>query len=400
MNTIEKTDRYHFPTYKRFKVSFVKGEGVYLFDEEGKRYVDFLAGIAVCCLGHSHPRIKEAIADQAGKLMHISNLFYNPVQADLVEKLSLISFKGRVFLCNSGAEANEGAIKLARKYHSERGSQRWKILTFEKSFHGRTLATISATGQEKVKKGFYPMVDGFIHVPFGDLDAVEWVLEKDGAIAAILVEPLQGEGGINVPPHGFLEGLRELSNRFGVLLMLDEVQTGMGRTGKFFAYQHFGVEPDVMTLAKGLGGGFPIGAVLAKDQVAEVMGPGSHASTFGGNPLACRVALEVIKIIEEEDLLGRVKEMGDYTLGAFSKLRENYPKDILDVRGKGLLVGVEFSFDAGELVEYLLSSRMVTNAIGNVLRLTPPFYIEKDHIDILVEEVEGFLKERRFGKAP
>ncbi len=396
MNTYEITDRYFFKTYKRYPVSFVSGEGVYLYDEEGKKYIDFLGGIAVCCLGHGNKRLAEAICDQASKLMHISNLFYNPVQAELVKKLSEISFGGRVFLCNSGAEANEGAIKLARKFFSEKGESKWRIVTFEKSFHGRTLATISATGQEKVKKGFYPMVEGFIHIPYDDLKALEWILEKDKEIAGIMVEPIQGEGGVNVPSASFLQGLRDLADRYGVLLIFDEIQTGIGRTGKFFAYQHFNIEPDIMTLAKGLGGGFPIGALIAKEEVALSMDYGSHASTFGGNPLACRASLEVLKIIEEEGLLERVSRMGEYIKGKFNELRDLFPNYIKDVRGLGLLIGIEFSFDADMLTRYLLENCIVTNAIGKTLRLAPPFYIEEDHVDTLCFEVKRFIKERRF----
>ncbi len=393
MDTFELLDTYGFRTYARLPVSFVRGEGVYLFDESGKRYIDFLAGIAVCCLGHGNKRLRDAICDQAGKLIHISNLFHEPLQAELAKRISELSFGGRVFFCNSGAEANEGALKLARLYFQERGLSKWKVITFEGSFHGRTFTTISATGQEKVKKGFQPLLDWFIHLPFGDLSPVEWAVENDDKIGAIMVEPIQGEGGIRVPPEGFLEGLREIADRYGLLLIFDEVQTGIGRTGRFFAYQHFNVVPDIMTLAKGIAGGVPMGAVVAKEEVALSMGPGSHASTFGGNLLSCRASLEVLKTIEEENLLERVSRVGSYILQRFSELKSRYMARVLDVRGLGLLVGVEFSFNVSYLIKYLLEKGIVVGSSGNgnVMRITPPFYIEEDHVDVLVGEVERFL---------
>ncbi len=397
MNTFELFERYSFKTYSRFPVSFVRGEGVWLYDESGRRYLDLLAGIAVCCLGHSHRRLYEAICDQAKKLVHVSNLFYEPLQGELARKLSEISFGGRVFFCNSGAEANEGALKLSRYFFWKRGLSKWKVITFEGSFHGRTFATLSATGQEKVKKGFHPVMDSFVHLPFGELDPVRWAVEGDEHIGAIMVEPVQGEGGVRVPPEGFLKGLREIADSYNILLIFDEVQTGMGRSGKFFCYQVFGVEPDIMTLAKGLGGGVPIGAIVAKENIALSMDPGSHASTFGGNPLACRASLEVIKVIEEEGLLDRVRKVGSYALKKLSEIKSAFSGEVRDVRGVGLLIGVEFSFDTFKIVRDLLERGIVVGCSGNVLRIAPPFYVEEEHIDALCDELSFLLRNRRYG---
>jgi len=298
-------------TYKRFPLVLTRGSGSTLWDENGKRYTDFVAGIAVCNLGHAHPKIVKALAAQADTLWHVSNLFYTVPQKDLAAWLTAHSFADRVFFCNSGAEANEAAIKLARKYYKENGQgQRYRIISMDQSFHGRTMATLSATGQDKVKQGFDPLLDGFDFAPFDDLAAIRARIGP--ASCAVLIEPIQGEGGVRCPAPGFLKQLRALCDENGLLLIFDEIQTGMGRTGKLFAYEHFGVAPDIMTLAKALANGLPMGAMLAREQVAAAFGPGAHASTFGGTPIVSAAALEVCRVMEAEGIFDHCRRVSDY----------------------------------------------------------------------------------------
>ncbi len=385
--------KYMMPTYAPPEVAFVRGEGATLVDADGKEYLDFVAGIAVCGVGHSHPRLAKAICEQARQIMHTSNLYFIEPQARLAEKLAEISFGERSFLCNSGAEANEAAIKLARKWALQNLTPKQRtIITAEKSFHGRTLTTITATGQEKYQKSFVPLPPGFRYVPFGNIEAMEGAV--DDTVCAVMLEPIQGEGGINVPDERYLAGVRRLCDERGLLLILDEVQTGVGRTGKWFAYEHFGIEPDIMTLAKSLGGGFPVGACVAKGDAATVFEPGDHASTFGGNHLACAAALETLAIIEDEDLVAHAAEMGGWLIERFSALAAEI-KAIDHVRGRGLLLGVQLAAPvAHDLASTCFERGLVLNAIGtDVLRLAPPLMIDEEQCEQAVETIVEGLRE-------
>lgn len=389
---MEKDARYVMPTYGRLPIAFVRGEGVYLWDTQGRRYLDFLGGIAVAGLGHAHPRLVRAIAEQAAKLLHTSNLYYIPPQAELAQRLVERSCFDKVFFCNSGAEANEAAIKNARRYGKMRWGEeggRYEILTARNSFHGRTLATLTATGQEKVHKGFEPLVEGFRYFEFNNLESVRAALSP--RTCAILVEPIQGESGVHVATEEFLQGLRHLCHEEGLLLIVDEVQTGMGRTGKWFAYQHYGIEPDAMTLAKSLGGGVPIGAFLAKKETIALT-PSSHASTFGGNFLACAAGCAVIDAMEEEGLVENAARMGE----AFQEgLRELQRKHgcIREVRGKGLMVAAELN--NGKAVEVQNRCReagLILNAIGeNILRFLPPLVVREEHLQEALSILDSVL---------
>jgi acetylornithine/N-succinyldiaminopimelate aminotransferase len=380
-------------TYKRLPVTFVRGEGVWLWDNEGRRYLDAVAGIAVCGLGHAHPAIRKALCEQAGTLVHTSNLYRIGVQESLGAALATLAGMDRVFFCNSGAEANEAAIKLARLYGHRRGIDQPAILVMEASFHGRTLATLSATGNRKVQAGFEPLVQGFVRVPYDDLDAIETAAEHRPNLVAILIEPIQGEGGINIPAPNYLNRLRELCDCHGWLLMLDEIQTGIGRTGKLFAHQHNGILPDVMTLAKGLGNGMPIGACLARGAAAEVLGPGSHGSTFGGNPLACRAAQAVLETLHDEDLVAHAAGMGQSLL---SSLRQGLAEvsGVWEVRGLGLMIGIELDRPCGELVTRALEAGLLINVTADrVVRLLPPLILEQTEADWLSAELVRLIKE-------
>ncbi|MDY0162555.1 acetylornithine transaminase [Desulfobotulus sp.] len=378
-------------TYARYPLTLVKGEGVRLWDEAGREYTDFVSGIAVCSLGHSHPALTEALSRQAALLVHVSNLFYTEPQVKLAEWLVRKSFADKVFFCNSGAEANEAAIKLARKYgHGHKGPDCHHIVAMEKSFHGRTMATLTATGQEKIREGFSPVLEGFSHVPYGDLAALEQAVTEN--TCAVMLEPVQGEGGIRVPEAGYLEGVRRLCDEKGILLIFDEIQTGIGRTGKLFAYEHSGVAPDIMTLAKALGNGLPIGAMLAKDGVMASFTPGSHASTFGGTPLATAGALAVMETLEKEGLVERCAALGQY----FKEKLEGllcHPV-AKEVRGLGLLIGIELACDGVPLVKAMMEKGFIINCVqGNTLRFVPPFIIEKEDIDAMIAALDGLLSE-------
>jgi predicted acetylornithine/succinylornithine family transaminase len=381
---IEKGDRYLANTYKRFPIGIAKGEGCWLWDLKGRRYLDFLSGISVCNLGHAPAFFVEALAAQARKLVHISNLFYTEAQVKAAEMVVERSFGDKVFFCNSGAEANEAAIKLARRYSwKHHGEGRWEIIAMENSFHGRTIATLSATGQKKFQVGFSPLVDGFSFVPFNDIGAIKKALSEK--TCAVMLECVQSEGGVFVADKGYVKKLREMTADRDILLIFDEVQTGMGRTGRLFGYEHYGIEPDIMSLAKALGSGFPVGAIVAKDRVMEAFEPGSHASTFGGNPLAAAAVTATINTIVEDGIVARCKAMGAYLLEGLLNLKKEFPF-ILDVRGLGLLIGVEFASDVEPIVQDFLAEGVILYASkGNVIRLLPPLIIGQEEIDIFLE---------------
>lgn len=378
-------------TYARYPLAVNRGEGTRLFSPEGKVYTDLLAGIAVCNLGHSHPELVDVICAQARKLIHVSNLFFQEEQVQLAEKLLGTCHLGRVFFCNSGAEANEGAIKLARRYMREgRGEERYEIITVTGSFHGRTLATLTATGQDKIKTGFGPLPEGFVTVPFGDLDAMK--VAMNDRTAAVLIEMIQGEGGVRPLPDDYARGLAALCAERGVLLMIDEIQTGVGRTGKFWAHQHLGLRPDVVTVAKGLAGGLPMGAVMCTEEVSRGFPPGSHGTTFGGNVLISAVAKKVIEIIERDDLCGRAAHLGEHLRGRLAAVRERFPKRIADVRVYGMMVGIELTSPGADVWKALLEKGFVLNLTQDtVLRLLPPLVITEEELDAFADALESVL---------
>jgi len=378
-------------TYARLPVSFERGQGAYLEDTNGKRYFDALTGLAVAGLGHAHPRVTAAIAEQAGRVLHTSNLYGIPNQAKLADKLCAVSGMDRVFFGNSGAEANEAAIKIARLHGHARGIKRPTIIVTDESFHGRTMATLTATGNRKVQAGFEPLLPGFVRAPFNDIDAIVRIAENEDEIVAILVEPVQGESGINIPAEDYLPRLRALCDANDWLLMLDEVQTGNGRTGTYFAFQQSGIMPDVVTTAKGLGNGVPIGACLARGAAAELMQPGNHGSTFGGNPLVCAAAIAVIDTIESEGLCARATELGNRILdGLRRNLKGN--NNIREIRGKGLMLAVEFTSECTHLVRDALAAGMLINVThGNVVRLLPPLTLTNDEADELIERLSSLI---------
>ena len=379
-------------TYGRYPVAFVRGQGATLWDADGKSYTDFLSGIAVCVLGHCHPRVVEAIKRQAETLLHVSNFYHTLPQTEVATFLAEHAFGGKSFFCNSGAEANEAALKIARKYsHDRHSAARTDIISTTNSFHGRTLGTIAATGQTKVQKGFEPLLPGFVHVPYGDLGAVEQAMTD--RTCAVLVEPIQGEGGIVIPPDGYLEGLRRMCDQRDVLLIFDEVQTGVGHTGHFFGYQHEGVVPDVMTLAKGLGGGLPIGVMMAKPHIAEALAPGTHGSTFGGNPVACSAALAVLQTIEEDNILDHVTRVGAHFDAGLKRLQQKYAF-ITNVRGRGLMVAAELDRPGGHMVVKCLERGYLINCtVDSVLRFLPPLTITEQEVDGLLATLDTVLGE-------
>ncbi|GAB6111099.1 acetylornithine/succinylornithine family transaminase [Desulfomicrobium salsuginis] len=378
-------------TYARYPLAVNRGQGTRLFSPEGKVYTDLLAGIAVCNLGHSHPELVEVICAQAKKLIHVSNLFYQEEQVELAKKLLGTCHLERVFFCNSGAEANEGAIKLARRYMREgRGQERYEIITVTGSFHGRTLATLTATGQDKIKTGFGPLPEGFVTVPFGDLDAMKAAMND--RTAAVLIEMIQGEGGVKPLPEAYARGLAALCAERGVLLVIDEIQTGVGRTGKFWAHQHLGLRPDIVTVAKGLAGGLPMGAVMCTEEVSKGFPPGSHGTTFGGNALISAVAKRVIEIIERDDLCGRAARLGEHLRGRLAALREKFPERIADVRVHGLMVGIELTSPGADVWKALLEKGFVLNLTQDtVLRLLPPLVITEEELDAFAAALEAVL---------
>jgi acetylornithine aminotransferase len=389
---IAKADKYIMQTYGRYPLVPVRGEGCRLWDADGKEYLDFLAGVAVNNLGHCHPRVVAALQKQAAELIHCSNYYHIPSQIELAELLCSHSFADRAFFCNSGAEANEAAIKLARKYSREKfGADRFEIVTALASFHGRTMATVSATGQEKVQKFFDPLLHGFRHVPFNDIEALRGAISP--ATCAVLLEPIQGEGGVVVPSADYFQRVREICDSHDVLLIFDEVQVGMGRTGRLFAHEHFGVVPDIMTLAKALAGGAPIGAMLALEEIAASFGPGTHGSTFGGNPLVTAAAVAAVRVILEEGVLNRTEEMGEYLLGELEGLKEKFPF-VTEVRGIGLMIGMELSVPAGDIVKKGLTRGVLLNvAQDRVLRFVPPLIVTKQEVDEMIGILTGIFSE-------
>jgi len=380
-------------TYSRLPVAFERGEGVWLWDTQGKRYLDAVAGVAVNALGHAHPKLVQAIAAQAGKLMHTSNLYNIVRQEELADKLAQLSGMDKVFFCNSGAEANEAAIKLARLHGHNKGIDNPTIIVMEKSFHGRTMATLTATGSRKVQAGFEPLVSGFVRVPYGDVASVAQIAEHNRNVVAVLVEPAQGEGGVNIPPATYLKELRELCDKNSWLLMLDEVQTGIGRTGAWFAHQLCGIVPDVMALAKGLGAGMPIGACLAKGIAAEVFKPGNHGSTFGGNPLACAAALATLQAVEEQNLCANATAMGAQIRDGLAQNLAGV-KGVVQVRNLGLMVGIELDRPCGELVKIALADGLLINVTADsVVRLLPPLVINRDEAGQLVQQLSRLIQD-------
>lgn len=384
------------PTYTRQSITFERGEGVWLWDTDGKQFLDAIAGIAVCNLGHAHPAIARAISEQSSKLIHTSNLYQIALQAELSDRLTALTGMDNVFFCNSGTEANEAAIKLARKYGHQKGIENPVILTMDKSFHGRTMGAMSATANAKIKQGFQPLLEGFLHVPFNDIDAVKQVIKDTPDLVAILVEPVQGEGGVNIPAPDYLNQLRDLCDQHQLLLMLDEIQSGVGRTGTFMAYQHNAILPDVTTMAKALGNGVPIGACLARGEAAKVLTAGNHGSTFGGNPLACAAALAVITALDNSNLIESATIKGDYLCQKLTeKLSDN--QAITNIRHLGLMIGIELNKPCAELVGKALQHSVLINVTAdNTIRLLPPLVITEQEIDrlcdVLITIIEEFTR--------
>ena len=380
-------------TYSRLPVTFAKGEGVWLWDDQGNKYLDALAGIAVCGIGHCHPKLVKAISKQAGTLIHTSNLYHIDKQEKLAKKLAILSGLNKSFFCNSGAEANETAIKLARLYGHNKGIDQPTIIVMENSFHGRTMATLTATGNRKVQAGFEPLLTGFARVPFNDLDAIAQVSAHNKNVVAILVEPYQGEGGVNVPQANYLKGLRQICDENGWLLMLDEVQCGIGRSGKWFAFQNSEIVPDVITLAKSLGSGVPIGACIAGNVAGDIFKPGNHASTFGGNPLACAAAITTLDIIEEENLMCNALEQGNFIRKNLLERLGNL-SHVTQIRGHGLMIGIELTKPCGELVKKALKQGLLLNVTSDkVVRLLPPLVIKQNESEKIINMVSTLIKE-------
>jgi acetylornithine/N-succinyldiaminopimelate aminotransferase len=390
---LEESSYYTMNTYDRYPLVLRKGRGMNVWSSDGKEYLDFVGGIAVNILGHCHPRVVIAVQKQAQRLLHVSNLYHNEPQIKLAKLLVEHSFADKVFFCNSGAEANEAAIKLARKYAKENMSgNRYEVLTALNSFHGRTLATVTATGQKKFHKGFEPLVPGFRYFDFDDIASLRKAISEE--TCAVMLEPIQGEGGVKVPSRDYLKAVREACDEHGLLLILDEVQTGMGRTGQLFAYEHFEAVPDIMTLAKGLGGGFPIGAMLATNRVASAFQPGNHASTFGGNPLACAAAVATLEtLLEDGFILDQCRRMGAYLMQGLEDLKKEHPSVIVDIRGMGLLVGMELTRECASIIKACMERGIIINCTaGNVVRFTPPLIVREKDIDQMIDVLDDILE--------
>jgi acetylornithine/N-succinyldiaminopimelate aminotransferase len=386
--TIELYNKFVIGNYKRLPRVIVRGQGSYIYDADGSEILDMFPGWAVSGIGHCHPKVVEAIRKQAGQLLHIDNILYSEPQGILAKLLSERAFGGKCFFCNSGAEANEAAMKLARLYTPK---EKYKFITCQGGFHGRTFATVTATAQPKYHEGFLPLLPGFVYIPFNDVDALKQAFTDE--VAAVLLEPIQGEGGINVASQQFMQAVSEICQANGALVILDEVQSGIGRTGKWFAYQHYDIEPDIITMAKTLGGGVAIGAMMAKPEIADVLKPGKHASTFGGNPLACAAAIAVIEAIEEEKLLDNAETLGQYTQQRLNQLRDKY--SIIDhIRGVGLMIGVQLKSPGAQIVDKCLEKGLRINCTHDtVLRFMPPMTATKEQIDKAIEILEGVLSE-------
>ncbi|MEW6715131.1 MAG: acetylornithine transaminase [Nitrospirota bacterium] len=388
-----EANKYLMNTYNRSHIVLRKGRGMKVWGADGKEYLDFVGGVAVNCLGHCHPKVVIAIQKQAQRLLHVSNLFHIEPQTKLAKLLVEHSFADKAFFCNSGTEAVEAAIKLARKYAKDHTTpDRYEIITAQGSFHGRTFAALSATGQEKMHKGFEPLLPGFKHVPFNDIDALKNALTKH--TCAVMLEPIQGEGGVRVPDKTYLKQVRQLCDERGLLLILDEVQTGMGRTGKLFAYEHFGIEPDIICLAKGLGGGVAIGAILAKDKVAASFQHGSHGSTFGGNPLATAAAAATVEaLLEDGFLMDHCRRMGEYLMAGLGRLKKDFPSLIVEIRGSGLLIGMEMTKTGASIVDMCAERGVLINCTsGNVLRFMPPLIVAEKEIDTLMDVLDDIFE--------
>lgn len=387
---IEETEKYYLPVFGRYPMVMELGQGCRVWDNEGNEYVDAFAGIAVNSLGYNHPVLVKAISEQASKLMHCSNLYYTEIQAKALRVVAEATGMNRIFFANCGAEGNEGAMKLARKYGVSKAPTKYKIISADESFHGRTFDTLAATGHDYYHVGYGPLSPGHVLVPYGDIKALEAQMDDD--VCAVLLEPIQGEGGVHVPPDEYLQQVRALCDKHDALLIFDEVQTGVARTGKWFAYMHSGVKPDVLTFAKGIGGGFPVAGFAVPERLAHVFKPGDHGGTFGGNPLACAAVYATLTTIKSEGLVDKVAEKGEYFKNELRKLQEKYPDKVTDVRGCGLMLGMEVAGEGKPIVESCLANNVIVNCTaGNVIRIVPPLIISKEEIDIVVAALDKAL---------
>ena len=387
---IEETEKYYLPVFGRYQMVMELGQGCRVWDNEGNEYVDAFAGIAVNSLGYNHPVLVKAISEQAGKLMHCSNLYYTEIQAKALRVVAEATGMDRIFFANCGAEGNEGAMKLARKYGVSKAPTKYKIISADESFHGRTFDTLAATGHDYYHVGYGPLSPGHVLVPYGDIKALEAQMDDD--VCAVLLEPIQGEGGVHVPPAEYLQQVRALCDKHDALLIFDEVQTGVARTGKWFAYMHSGVKPDILTFAKGIGGGFPVAGFAVPERLAHVFKPGDHGGTFGGNPLACAAVYATLTTIKSEGLVDKVAEKGEYFKNELRKLQEKYPDNVTDVRGCGLMLGMEVAGEGKPIVESCLANNVIVNCTaGNVIRIVPPLIISKEEIDIVVAALDKAL---------
>lgn len=387
---IEETEKYYLPVFGRYPMVMELGQGCRVWDNEGNEYVDAFAGIAVNSLGYNHPVLVKAIREQASKLMHCSNLYYTEIQAKALRMVAEATGMDRIFFANCGAEGNEGAMKLARKYGVSKAPTKYKIISADESFHGRTFDTLAATGHDYYHVGYGPLSPGHVLVPYGDIKALEAQMDDD--VCAVLLEPIQGEGGVHVPPDEYLQQVRALCDKHDALLIFDEVQTGVARTGKWFAYMHSGVKPDILTFAKGIGGGFPVAGFAVPERLAHVFKPGDHGGTFGGNPLACAAVYATLTTIKSEGLVDKVAEKGEYFKNELRKLQEKYPDKVTDVRGCGLMLGMEVAGEGKPIVESCLANNVIVNCTaGNVIRIVPPLIISKEEIDIVVAALDKAL---------
>lgn len=387
---IEETEKYYLPVFGRYPMVMELGQGCRVWDNEGNEYVDAFAGIAVNSLGYNHPVLVKAISEQASKLMHCSNLYYTEIQAKALRVVAEATGMDRIFFANCGAEGNEGAMKLARKYGVSKAPTKYKIISADESFHGRTFDTLAATGHDYYHVGYGPLSPGHVLVPYGDIKALEAQMDDD--VCAVLLEPIQGEGGVHVPPDEYLQQVRALCDKHDALLIFDEVQTGVARTGKWFAYMHSGVKPDILTFAKGIGGGFPVAGFAVPERLAHVFKPGDHGGTFGGNPLACAAVYATLTTIKSEGLVDKVAEKGEYFKNELRKLQEKYPDKVTDVRGCGLMLGMEVAGEGKPIVESCLANNVIVNCTaGNVIRIVPPLIISREEIDIVVAALDKVL---------
>lgn len=387
---IEETEKYYLPVFGRYPMVMELGQGCRVWDNEGNEYVDAFAGIAVNSLGYNHPVLVKAISEQAAKLMHCSNLYYTEIQAKALRVVAEATGMDRIFFANCGAEGNEGAMKLARKYGVSKAPTKYKIISADESFHGRTFDTLAATGHDYYHVGYGPLSPGHVLVPYGDIKALEAQMDDD--VCAVLLEPIQGEGGVHVPPDEYLQQVRALCDKHDALLIFDEVQTGVARTGKWFAYMHSGVKPDILTFAKGIGGGFPVAGFAVPERLAHVFKPGDHGGTFGGNPLACAAVYATLTTIKSEGLVDKVAEKGEYFKNELRKLQEKYPDQVTDVRGCGLMLGMEVAGEGKPIVESCLANNVIVNCTaGNVIRIVPPLIISREEIDIVVAALDKAL---------